>query len=104
MYAVIEVGGKQRRVQVGEVVRVETLPGVSGDPVVFDHVLAVGDGATLRVGTPTVDGARVRGTLLDHGRGAKILTFVFKKTKNANRGRQGHRQNHTEVKIEAIEV
>jgi len=103
MYAVIEVGGKQRRVQVGDVVRIECAPGSVGEAVVFDRVLAVGAGASLRIGTPTVEGARVLATVREHGRGEKIHIYTFKKRKNSNRGRQGHRQDYTEVQIDAIE-
>jgi len=104
MYAVIEVGGKQRRVQVGEVVRVECTAGSVGEGVVFDRVLAVGAGSSVRIGTPTVEGARVRGTVREHGRGEKIRIYTFKKRKNSNRGRQGHRQSYTAVHIDAIEA
>jgi large subunit ribosomal protein L21 len=103
MYAVIDVGGKQRRVQVGEVVRVESLPVNPGEAVVFDQVLAVGQGDTLRVGTPAVPGVSVRGTVLGAGRGEKIRIYVFKKTKNSNRKRAGHRQDFTSVRIDSIE-
>ncbi len=103
MYAVIEVGGKQQRVQVGEVVRIETVPGAAGEAVVFDRVLAVGEGDSLRIGAPIVDGARVLGTVLEQGRAEKIHIYVFKKRKNANRRRHGHRQNYTAVKIDSIE-
>ncbi len=104
MYAVIQVGGKQRRVHVGEVVRVERTPGSVGEAVVFDRVLALGSGISLRIGTPTVDGARVLATVREQGRGEKIHIFLFKKRKNSNRGRQGHRQSYTAVHIDAIEA
>ena len=104
MYAVIEVGGKQRRVHVGEVLRVECTPGSVGEAVVFDCVLAVGAGSSLHIGTPTVPGARVLGTVREHGRGEKIHIYTFKKRKNSNRRRQGHRQNFTAVHIDAIET
>ena len=103
MYAVIEVGGKQRRVQVGDVVRVESLSGDAEDAVVFESVLAVGAGETLRIGTPTVAGAVVRAKLVEHDRGPKVLTYIFKRRKNSGRRRRGHRQNFTAVRIEAIE-
>jgi large subunit ribosomal protein L21 len=104
MYAVIEVGGKQQRVQVGDVVRVESLAGDDGDSVVFDSVLAVGAGDSLRVGTPTIEGASVRATLVGRGRGPKIVTYLFKRRKNASRRRRGHRQDFSTVRIEAIEA
>jgi len=103
MYAVIQTGGKQHRVQVGDVVRVESLPGQPGDPVVFERILAVGEGASTRVGGPTVEGAQVKGTLVEQGLGDKVLVFTFKRRKNSNRKRRGHRQAFTAVKIDAIE-
>ena len=104
MYAVIEVGGKQRRVRVGEVVRVESMGASAGESVVFDRVLAVGDGGSARIGAPTVNGARVLGTVLENGRGEKLHIYVYKKRKNANRRRHGHRQDYTAVKIDSIEA
>ena len=103
MFAVIQTGGKQHRVQVGDVVRVESLPGAAGEAVVFDRVLLVGDGGSVRVGRPSVEGVRVKGTVMEQGRGEKLLVYTFKKRKNSNRKRRGHRQGYTAVKIEAIE-
>ena len=103
MYAVIRTGGKQHRVQVGEVVRVESLEGQAGDAVVFDDVLALGEGDAVRVGNPMVEGAKVRGTVVAHGRSKKILIFTYKRRQNSNRRSMGHRQGYTAVKIEAIE-
>ncbi len=102
MYAVIETGGKQLRVQVGEVVRVESLPGEIGAAVVFDRVLMVGEGDKSRIGQPSLDGAEVKGSIVEQGRGRKILMYTFKRRKNSNRKTQGHRQNYTAVKIESI--
>ncbi len=104
MIAVIETGGKQHRVQVGDVVRVESLHAEAGVPVVFDRVLLVGEGDTARVGTPTVEGARVTGTVVANGRGVKVIGYLFKHRKNSNRKRWGHRQSFTAVKIDAIEA
>jgi len=102
MYAVIETGGKQQRVHVGDVVRVETLEGEPGSEVVFDSVLMV-SGDEPRIGTPTVESAQVRGTIVEQGRGKKIIIFTYKKRQNSNRKRAGHRQNYTAVKIDSIE-
>ena len=104
MYAVIETGGHQHRVQVGDVVRVARLPGKAGGSLVFDRVLIVGGDGEIKIGTPTLDGAQVRGTVLAQDRDSKILIYTYKKRKNSARKRQGHRQHFTAVKIEAIEA
>jgi len=102
MYAVIESGGKQHRVEPGQTIRVETLAGDPGATVVFDRVLLVADGSDVRVGTPTVAGATVQGTLVEQGRGKKIAIYKFRRRQNSSRRRMGHRQNFTAVKIDAI--
>ena len=104
MFAVIKTGGKQYRVQQGDLVRVESLSAAEGDAVVFDQVLLIGDGESTRAGTPTVDGAVVRGTVVRNARGPKIVIYTFKRRQNSNRRRAGHRQAFTEVKIDAIEA
>jgi large subunit ribosomal protein L21 len=104
MYAVIETGGKQLRVQVGEIVKVESLPGDVGAPVTFDRVLMVGGDENAKVGKPTLDGALVKGSIVQHGRDRKIVIYTFKRRKNSNRRTLGHRQNYTAVKIESIDA
>lgn len=104
MYAVIESGGKQVRVSVGDVVRVESVAADVGSEVVFDRVLMVGGDETLKLGTPTVDGAQVKGSVVEHGRGPKIHIYTYKRRQNSNRKRAGHRQNYTAVKIETIKA
>jgi large subunit ribosomal protein L21 len=104
MFAVIETGGKQYRVQQGDVVRVESLAGDAGDAVAFEKVLMIGDGDTSKVGNPTVEGARVKGTVVDQGRGKKILIYTYKRRQNSNRKQAGHRQNFTAVQIDSIEA
>ena len=104
MFAVIETGGKQLRVQEGEVVRVERLPGEVGAPVVFERVLMVGGGDSTKVGRPCVDGAQVKGSIVEQGRGKKILVYTFKRRLNSNQKRRGHRQDYTAVKIESIDT
>ena len=104
MYAVIQTGGKQHRVQVGEVVRVESVPAGVGDAVVFERVLLLGDEQSVRLGTPLLPGARVLGTVVENDRAKKVLVHTYKKTKNASRRHQGHRQDYTAVKIDAIEA
>ena len=103
MYAVIESGGRQFRVQVGEVVRVQRMDGDVGAPVVFDRVLMLGGDEEARLGAPVVDGAAVRASIVEHGRDKKIRIYTFKRRQNSNRRRMGHRQDFTAVKIESIE-
>ncbi|HWP35585.1 MAG TPA: 50S ribosomal protein L21 [Thermodesulfobacteriota bacterium] len=101
MYAVIRSGGKQYRVTPGEVVRLEKLEGRVGDPVTLDEVLLIGSGDGLRVGTPTVAGARVSGEIVAQERGPKVLVFKKKRRKGYSKLR-GHRQWVTAVRITAI--
>jgi len=102
MYAIIETGGKQVRVQVGEMVQVERLTGEVGAEVVFDKVLLLG-GDDARIGTPTVESATVRGSIVDQGRAKKVISKTYKKRQNSNRRTKGHRQGYTAVKIESID-
>jgi len=103
MYAVIRTGGKQYLVGQGDFVKVEKLPGDVGQEVVFDEVLLVNDGSELKLGKPVVEGARVRGTIVEQGRSKKIIVFKMKRRKGYRR-KQGHRQYYTGVKVEAIET
>ena len=105
MYAVIETGGKQYRVQPGDVIDVEKTP-VSGKKVKklkFDRILLVGDDKGTEVGTPTVDGAVVTATLMDEVRGPKIKVFKMKRRKGYRR-LSGHRQDLLRVRIDKIEA
>jgi large subunit ribosomal protein L21 len=102
MYAVIQTGGKQHRVEIGEVVRVERLDSEEGAKVTFDQVLALGEGDSVKVGAPTVAGASVTGTVVEQGRGKKLIIFRYRRRQNASRRRGGHRQEFTAVKIDAI--
>jgi large subunit ribosomal protein L21 len=104
MFAVIETGGKQLRVQVGDLVHVETVDGEVGSEWVFDRVLMVGEGEGVQVGAPLVESAKVRGSIVEHGRAKKVVIYDYKKRQNSNRGGMGHRQNYTAVKIEAIDA
>jgi large subunit ribosomal protein L21 len=100
MYAIIETGGKQFRVEEGGKLRVATLAAEKGEQVTLDKVLLLG-GDTLSVGTPYIENAKVTAEVLDHGRGEKVL--VFKKwRRNDSRKLQGHRQNYTTIKITSI--
>ncbi len=103
MYAVISSGGKQYRLSEGDLIDLERLDGEVGDQVVFDQVLLVSNGEAPLIGTPTVDGARVVGTIVEQGKGDKIVVFKFKRRKMYRR-RTGHRQLLTSVKIESIET
>ena len=100
MYAVIETGGKQYRVAPGETLEVETLVGDIGAEVEFDRVMAVVDGDAVKAGS-SISGARVKGTITAHGRGAKTLVFKFKRKKQYKRT-IGHRQNYTRVQVNEI--
>ncbi len=104
MYAVIETGGKQVRVEPGKTVVVERLAGDVGSKVVFDKVLLVssGDGGNVTVGKPLVSGAKVTGEIVEQGRGEKLVVFKFRLRKNYVR-RNGHRQDLTRVKIAEIQ-
>lgn len=101
MYAVVATGGKQYRVEVGDVVRVEKLPGEKGAEVAFEQVLLLGDGEDIRIGQPLVEGAAVRGHIVEQDKFKKILVFKFKRRKGYRR-KQGHRQPYTAVKIDTI--
>jgi len=103
MYAIVETGGKQYKIQQGEVLRVEKLIGNVGDPVTFEKVLMVGADEDVRVGTPVVEGARVTGQIVTQDKGRKIIVFKFKKRKRY-RLKKGHRQLFTAVRIDAIEA
>lgn len=103
MYAAIETGGKQYRVQVGDRFRVERLDGDVGSEIVFDKVLMVGGDSGPRFGTPHVAGASVRAEIVAQARDKKVLVFKFKSKKNYRRMR-GHRQYYTEVVIRGIDA
>ena len=102
MYAVIKTGGKQYKVAPGEKLKVEQIPADVGAQVVLDQVLMVGEGESVRLGQPTVAGATVTATVVSHGRGEKIKIFKMRRRKHYQK-HQGHRQNYTELKIEAIQ-
>jgi large subunit ribosomal protein L21 len=101
MYAVIKTGGKQYRVAPGEKIRIETLEAEVGATIVLDQVLMVADGEAVKVGTPTVAGAKVSATVVSHGRGPKIRIFKMRRRKHYQKT-QGHRQNYTEIRVDAI--
>ena len=101
MYAVIETGGKQYKVEQGDVLFVEKLEASAGDTINIDKVLLVSNEGELSTGKPYVDGAKVEATVLEQGKAKKIIVFKYKAKKNY-RKKQGHRQPYTKLKIENI--
>jgi large subunit ribosomal protein L21 len=101
MYAVIQCGGKQYRVGVGDVIRVERLEVPAGDSVDLHEVLMVSDGQEVKVGNPMLAGSSVTARVRGHGRGEKIRVVKFRRRKHY-RKTAGHRQNYTELEITAI--
>ena len=101
MYAIIETGGKQYRVQQGDTLFIEKLEANQGETVEFDKVLAVSKDGQLVLGTPVVGGAKVSATVIENGKAPKIIVFKYKSKKDY-RKKQGHRQPYTKVKIEQI--
>lgn len=102
MYAVIAAGGKQHRVEEGEVLRLEKIEVATGESVDFEQVLLVGSGDDVKIGTPVVAGAKVTAEVISHGRADKVTIIKFKRRKHHMK-RQGHRQWYTEVKITGIQ-
>ncbi len=100
MYAIIETGGKQIKVEEGQAIYIEKLDTNAGDTVTFDKVLFVG-GESIKVGSPTLEGATVTAKVEKNGKAKKILVFKYKSKKNYRR-KQGHRQPYTKVVIEKI--
>ena len=101
MYAVIKTGGKQYRVEKGDVIYIEKLAAEADETISFDEVLAVGDEGKVKVGTPTVSGAKVSGKVVKNGRSKKINVFTYRPKKGSAR-RVGHRQPYTKVEITEI--
>lgn len=101
MYAIISTGGKQYKVQEGDVIFVEKLNAEADSQVVFNEVVAVADNGKITVGKPLVDGASVSAKVLSHGKQRKIIVFKYKPKKDY-RKKQGHRQPYTKVQIEKI--
>ena len=101
MYAVVNTGGKQYKVQQGEVLRVEKIPGDVGSPVKFDRVLMFSDGENVSVGQPVLENVAVEGHIVEQGKAKKIIVFKYKKRKRYRR-KQGHRQEFTAVQIDSI--
>lgn len=103
MYAVVETGGKQYRVEVGDTLEVEKLPVVPGETVELDRVLMVSDEDGARIGQPVVEGAFVRATVVDQVKGDKVVVFKYMPKKRYRR-KSGHRQRYTRLRVDEIVV
>ncbi|MBQ6600047.1 MAG: 50S ribosomal protein L21 [Clostridia bacterium] len=101
MYAIIETGGKQYKVEAGDVLFIEKLDVEADSEVTFDKVIAVGAEDGIKVGAPYVDGATVSAKAIKNGKGKKVVVFTYKAKKNAKR-KKGHRQPYTKVEIASI--
>jgi large subunit ribosomal protein L21 len=99
-YAIIRTGGKQFRVEPGATLRVPSLDKEAGSQIEFDVLFFAGDEG-VRIGAPVVDGVRAVGTVIEHGRGEKIIVFKKKRRKQYKR-KKGHRQGYTTVRIDSI--
>ena len=101
MYAVIKTGGKQYRVSAGEKLKIEQIPADVGAEITLDQILMVGEGETVKIGTPLVEAASVKATVLSQGRHDKVKIFKMRRRKHYQK-HQGHRQNYTEIQIGEI--
>ena len=103
MYAIIETGGKQIRVEEGTVIFVEKIEAAEGETVVFDKVVACA-GETMKIGTPYVEGAKVNAVVEKQGKAKKIVVYKYKAKKGSSHRKQGHRQPYTKLTIKSIEA
>ncbi len=101
MYAVVNSGGKQYKVQQGQVLRIEKIPGDVGNPVTFDRVLMFSDGENVSIGQPSLEDIAVEGHIVEQGKAKKIIVFKYKRRKRYRR-KAGHRQEFTAVQIDSI--
>ena len=101
MYAIVSSGGKQYKVQKGEILRVEKISGDIGVPVSFDKVLMFSDGENVNIGQPVLENVSVNGHIVEQDKAKKIIVFKYKRRKRYRR-KQGHRQQYTAVKIDSI--
>ncbi len=101
MYAVIKTGGKQYRVAAGEKIKIEQIPAEVGAEITLDQVLMVGEGESVKIGTPLISGATVTAKVIAQGRHKKITIFKMRRRKHYQKD-QGHRQNFTELEISGI--
>ncbi len=103
IYAIVQSGGKQYRVQPGDTIRVESLPSADGSTVELNEVLMVSKDGDVNLGTPTVEGAKVTAEVLGSGRGKKVVVFKYK-AKTRYRRKNGHRQSYTELRVTDISL
>lgn len=103
MYAVVSTGGKQYKVQKGETLRIEKIPGEVGGKVTLDKVLLVADGENIHVGQPMIEKAAVQASIVEQDKAKKILVFKYKRRKRYRR-KAGHRQPYTAIRIDGIEA
>ena len=101
MYAVIKTGGKQYRVVAGEKLKIEQIPAEVGAEIKLDQILMVGEGDSVKIGTPLLTGASVQATVLSQGRHPKIKIFKMRRRKHYQK-HHGRRQNFTEIRIDGI--
>ncbi len=102
MYAIVNSGGKQYKIQQGDVFRVEKIPGEIGSPVSLDKVLMFSDGENVNIGQPVLENVSVNGHIVEQDKTKKIIVFKYKRRKRYRR-KQGHRQQYTAIKIDSIE-
>ena len=102
-YAVIKTGGKQHKVEEGEIISIEKLNAEEGDKVEFEEVLAIKSEVKLQVGSPVIDGAKVTGTVLSQEKDKKVVIIKMRRRQDY-RSKQGHRQKLTKVKIDSIKI
>jgi large subunit ribosomal protein L21 len=103
MYAIVNTGGKQYKIQQGDILRVEKIPGEIGSSVSFDKVLMFSDGENVSIGRPVLDNVAVEGHIIEQGKAKKIIVFKYKRRKRYRR-KQGHRQQYTAIKIDSIQA
>ena len=103
MYAIVNSGGKQYKVEEGDILRVEKVPGDIGNKIEFERVLMVSDGENIHVGDPVLENTTVQGHIIEQDKGKKIIVFKYKRRKRYRR-KQGHRQLYTAVKIDKIQT
>jgi large subunit ribosomal protein L21 len=103
MYAIIETGGKQYKVEEGAVIRVEKLGVAAGETITFDNVLAVSKDGQMTVGSPLVAGVTVKADVIEEGKDKKVIVYKYKSKKSYHK-KKGHRQPYTKVKITKIEA